>query len=245
MIFQQGHSQTVVDALSFKDGVEIGNFRYVTGSGKNRRVHSYFYAKLTLKRPLPNIVVDCRRNNFFGMTNLPDVYSQSQKIRLEGDFSDNFDVYIPEGYGRDALYVLTPDVMQALLELGGKFDLEVVDDQLYMYHPVQVDLTRQKMLEPMLGMVGMVMDEIGTQAARYSDERIEDAASTTTVAAPEQRLKKAFNWKLLMLVTVFAVLQVAIFVLPNEYSTVVSLLMGVLIWSVVIFAVVSSLKRQR
>ncbi|GAA1328325.1 hypothetical protein ACFSWE_11195 [Leucobacter albus] len=55
-----------------------------------------------------------------------------QRLPLEGDFHRSFTVYCPSGYERDALYLLTPDVMAALVDGAQGFDVEIVDDRLLL-----------------------------------------------------------------------------------------------------------------
>lgn len=58
--------------------------------------------------------------------------ARSQRLGLEGDFNRFFDVYCPNGYERDALYLLTPDVMAALVDGARGFDVEIIDDRLIL-----------------------------------------------------------------------------------------------------------------
>lgn len=61
---------------------------------------------------------------------LRTLFPGSQRLRLEGDFDRYFAVYVPPGYERDALELLTPDVMACLIDHGRHWDVEIVDDRL-------------------------------------------------------------------------------------------------------------------
>ncbi len=50
------------------------------------------------------------------------------ELELEGDFGKHFELHVPAGYERDALYVLTPDVMQVLIDEAADRRVEIVDD---------------------------------------------------------------------------------------------------------------------
>jgi len=245
MIFDEGSNREVLDALTFSEGFEIGNYQYVTGSGKNRRTNTYSYVRISFPRHLPNMVLDSKQNNFLGMTNLPDVYNAAQKLQLEGDFNQHFDVYVPAGYERDALYVLTPDVMAMLIDLGGNYDMEVVDNEFYIYYPVHLKLDMPLMVERTITMVARVMDEFGRQVGRYSDERAATQSLGAVVAPEGRRLKRGVNWKIAVAVVIFIAVDVLLFLAPNDYKILLMLAHGALIWSVVIFAVVSSVRRRR
>jgi hypothetical protein len=170
MIFDEGHSRMLNDSLAFANGFEVGNYTYVTGTGKNSVSHAYTFVRVSLKRNLPHMVLDAKSNNFFG-SNLPDRFSDSQRLSLEGDFDKYFDVYVPQGYAKDALYVFTPDVMQVLVDRGSEHDIEVVGDELYIFRSGKLDLTSKEQLEDTLAIAEAISDELKDQSKRYVDER--------------------------------------------------------------------------
>ncbi|HVS59028.1 MAG TPA: hypothetical protein VHD60_04845 [Candidatus Saccharimonadales bacterium] len=55
---------------------------------------------------------------------------KNQQLQLEGDFNKYFTVYAPRDFQVLALSILTPDVMQTLLDQGGGFDVELYDNHL-------------------------------------------------------------------------------------------------------------------
>ncbi|MGO3146223.1 MAG: hypothetical protein ACTIJ6_00945 [Leucobacter sp.] len=80
---------------------------------------------------LPHILLLRRglRMPTFSTTTSP---KREQRLQLEGDFNTYFTVFCPTGYERDALYLLTPDVMGALIDGARTFDIEIVDDRLIL-----------------------------------------------------------------------------------------------------------------
>lgn len=123
MVFDEGHSRSLNDAFRLPDGVEIGNYTYVTGSGKHSQTHTWGYAKVKLPRRLPHMVLDAKGNNMWRFSNLSDAIDRSQVLKLEGDFNTYFTLYAPQAYERDALYVFTPDVMAAMIDHGKQYDI--------------------------------------------------------------------------------------------------------------------------
>lgn len=92
----------------------------VGGSGE-----SYYSAiTVSLKTTVPEIVLDAKRNNRW-ISSLPNYYKQNQRLHLEGDFDSYFDLYTPTKWRIETLSIITPDVMQALITSGYKFDLEI------------------------------------------------------------------------------------------------------------------------
>lgn len=188
LIFDEGHSRSIVDAVQFPGGVEIGNFMYITGHGKNASEHHWGYARVTLTRRLPHMVLDARSNDIFGkISNLPDSF-RGQTLSLEGDFDKYFKLYVPQEYQRDALYVLTPDVMAALIDTGSAHDIEIIDDQLYIYGPA-LDLGQRSSVESIMAIIDKIGSELIAQTDRYADERVDNRAANI-VAEPGRRLRK-------------------------------------------------------
>lgn len=95
---------------------------------------------IRLHRPLPHIIVRAtgRGTRAFSVSAVPDA---AQRLSLEGDFDRFFDLYCPEGYEADALFLFTPDVMAQAIDDAGGWDIEIVDDLLLMVHPRDVVTT--------------------------------------------------------------------------------------------------------
>lgn len=194
MIFDEGHSRKLKEALVLADGTELGNYQYVTGSGKNRSTHNFGYIRIPLTRSLPHMVLDARSNNLFGaLSNLPDTFHRDQTLSLEGDFDKYFTLYAPKQYERDALYVFTPDVMAKLIDEGKGYDMEVIGKELYVYTSGRIDLSDQAVLSSVLGIVSTIAAELRDQTAHYADERVGDR-SANVVAPQGARLKRGVNW---------------------------------------------------
>lgn len=205
MIFDEGHSRELREGYVFADGAEMGNYRYVTGSGKNRTTHDWAYIKVKLPRRLPHMVLDAKKNNIFGrFSNLTDTFDGSQTLSLEGDFNDHFTLYAPKQYERDALYVFTPDVMARLIDTGSGFDMEVIDDELYIYRAASFNLGSETELRTLLGIVSTISSELKDQTGYYADERVGDRTQNI-IAAPGARLKHGVNWLAVFIIVVMVV----------------------------------------
>jgi hypothetical protein len=212
MIFDEGDSRRINEALLFADGTEIGNYQYSTGSGKNRHTHYWSYVRIKLARRLPNMVLDARKNNLFGnFTNLPDSFSRNQTLSLEGDFNNYFTLYAPKEYERDALYVFTPDVMAAVIDVGQTYDMEVVDDNLMLYSTDRGVLSSEDRLNTLLAIIEKIGTELRDQSDYYTDERTGDRAANI-VAEPGRRLKNSVS-----IPTIIAVVLVIIYHIINAY----------------------------
>lgn len=178
MMFGSGHSKKFTDIVTFSNGLiaEIGVFKCTTGSGKSRQDHYYSYVRVKLPRRLPNMILDSKQNNSFGgrLSNLPQGFSVDQHLSLEGDFDSHYNLYVPEQYHRDALYVFTPDVMHALVDSARNYDCEVIDDSFYIFADSPTRPTKLTMIQEMTVIAQRVGREISEQADTYADERIGD-----------------------------------------------------------------------
>lgn len=88
---------------------------------------------LQLGRELPHIVVQARQNKRIGGRAIPMLFVPSQILSLEGDFDRHFTLYCPREYERDALYLFAPDLMALLIDEASAFDIEIVDDTMFVY----------------------------------------------------------------------------------------------------------------
>jgi predicted secreted protein len=190
-IFQVGYSKAAYDYFMTTSGrsVDFGNYRYTTGSGKNRTTHSWGFLALQLDRRLPNMVLDSKSNNgLFGGTNLPQAFSRDQVLSLEGDFDKYFTLYCPREYEQDALYVFTPDLMALLIDDAAPFDVEIVDDWMFVYSAHPFEATSPATYQRLFRIVATVGAKAVTQTERYHDDRV--ASPGANIVAPQgQRLR--------------------------------------------------------
>lgn len=192
IIFGSGHSKVFrqLFVAEHRDFVELGNYEYTTGSGKNRQTHSHGFMRIKLPRRLPNMVLDSKKNNFFGgrFSNLSVGFGRDQHLSLEGDFDKYFTLYAPVQYKRDALYVFTPDVMQTLVTAAHAYDCEVIDDNLYIYGSTRFALGDRQLITELDSIARLLRKELHDQTDYYADERVGDR-TLNQVAPAGARLK--------------------------------------------------------
>jgi hypothetical protein len=205
MLFDLGHTRILKDGITFQNGVQVGAFKFVTGSGKSQQTHNWVFASMPLPRKLPHMVLDAKKNNIFKViSNLPESLDKNQRLSLEGDFDQHFTLYAPKEYKTDALYIFTPDVMQAALENGGMYDMEVVDDRFYIYNEMNYGLAKPKIMKSMLDIINKVGREIAEQGDYYADARVGDRAANI-VAEPGRRLKTKVGLVSIILVIIYVI----------------------------------------
>ncbi len=145
------------------DGPDYGT---VGRADRNGAVHSTgtSYLAIRLDRKLPHIVLQRRRGVTFYAGEVPE-------LELEGDFGEHFELHVPKGYERDALYVLTPDVMQALIDEAADQRVEIVDDWLFVFGE-RFDVTDPDVHTRMHRVTAAIAAQVQPQADGYRDERV-------------------------------------------------------------------------
>jgi hypothetical protein len=176
-IFGLGGSRQVSDHMRSASGrfIDYGNYHYMTSNGKNQQRHDWGFLAMRLDRPLPHMVLDAKANDGIFASSLPATFSRNQRLSLEGDFDRYFTLYCPREYERDALYVFTPDLMALLIDEAAAFDVEIVDDWLFVYTPRALAMTDPAVHERMFRIVSTVGAKTVTQTDRYVDARAQVA----------------------------------------------------------------------
>lgn len=191
----------------------IGNHTATIGSGRQAKVHTWGYVDIRLDAVLPHLVLDARANNSIRRPRLPVAFARSQRLSLEGDFDRHFALYCPDGYEADALYLFTPDIMARFIDTAALFDVEIVEDHLFLYAPGQMSTLDPEHWTRLLDAVDVVTRRV-TQWERWRDERLRSDGATVLggrgapsltsvprgVASGGRRLRfRADWWWLLML----------------------------------------------
>ncbi len=159
--------------LRFTDGTTVSNYGQVT---------------IPLKKAMPHIVLDAKGNNgFFGATSLPEGFDKSQVISLEGDFDKYFTLYGPEGYQTDVRYILTPDVMQVLIDHARGRDVVIRGSTLELSLGV-INFASAQSVRDALAVVTVLRREIAKQADAYRDDKAPAADGGQQVVAEAGRV---------------------------------------------------------
>ena len=174
LLFNEGRSRASTLHLFSPTGVlaDVGGYEYVTGSGRNRTTHHWRFAAFRLPHPVPHLLLDAKANNGVWGTNLPETFASSQRISLGEPFDSHYQLYAPEGYGRDAFQLLPPNVMEALLNAPAVYDIEMVDDWLFCYTQSQQDLTNPATWRLLETIANGVLGSLTPVVNRYSDSRL-------------------------------------------------------------------------
>jgi hypothetical protein len=171
---------------------------FVVGDREGATMHTVRAVRIPLPSEAPRITLRSRRGGG-ALSVLPRRPNGRSRLRLEGDFSDVFEVSVPTGYEADALYVLTPDLMVILLDESADLDLEIVDSTLHVYFPA-VDLTDEAELRSFIAVIAALYDRFGRRTLLYRDEAAEPLDPATyrrdgdTLADRARRVDTRVRW---------------------------------------------------
>jgi hypothetical protein len=177
VIFDTGTDRTAERRLATTAGrhVEIGNYRYTIRADRqeNSKVYGWGYVAITLDRRLPHLLLDAKANDnsVFGIrtSNLPVDLASDQKLSLGGEFDDKFTLYAPSDYGRDAFYIFAPDLMALFIDRLGTFDVEIIDDTMFVYGS-RFDLLDPRTYDWLQKLVDTVVARTVRRTERYNDD---------------------------------------------------------------------------
>ena len=152
----------------------LGNYKY-ENSKVTLKNYKFGLIAIDLKKELPTIYINSKINdgNVYGqlITGGLGGYKRSQKFDLEGDFNNYFNVYAPKDYQRDALYVLTPELMAHIVDYAKDFDLEIVDNYLKLYRPNRLIEYKETDLDYIFTIIMYFGKEFTQNTKRYKDDR--------------------------------------------------------------------------
>ncbi|HYG84202.1 MAG TPA: hypothetical protein VD907_04935 [Verrucomicrobiae bacterium] len=167
-LFGYGHSRRASEVLKGETNglpFQLFNYTYTEGHGKYAHTYNLAMAAVELPYQMPQLVIDSLIETGSGRTSvLPIDFKRSQKLTLEGDFSQYFALYAPEQHAVDALTVLAPDIMHTLIEKNALCDIEIIGRRMYFYWPKK--LRQAKDYEQVLEAFESVMAQVAPPLKR-------------------------------------------------------------------------------
>lgn len=177
------HTDKVISGAYGSHPFWFGTHVYTIGSGKNARTISTGVLAVSLPRAVPRVIVDGRQNTMHAAQEV----DRSQRLELEGDFGKYFTVYCPKDYERDVLYFLTPELMQLLIDMDDKFDMELVGNKMYFYSDREI-LPNEAAIKNLFTVISQLAGEVVENTARYQGWRADKHVAS--VAPAGLQLKK-------------------------------------------------------
>jgi len=187
-----GHSAGVREYPRFVD--QDGRVEFGTVRIRMPRTRPRSYVSVTLASPLPHLVLDSVANDGV-RSGLPENLAERQRISLEGDFDRVFRAYAPRGYGRDALYVLTPDVMAALADHARDYDVEIIDDRVVFFRADRRRWDDPALWREVEAILAHVVPRVRQRSLRYMDERVDGQAAVDIARNAVRERSRSMAWR--------------------------------------------------
>ncbi|MDQ2973189.1 MAG: hypothetical protein M3Q79_01750 [bacterium] len=180
------------------------DFHRRTRSGTYLAKNAYYIVfEIQLKRYLPHVLFD-RKNT--KRSQFKTIYLKAQRVSVQSGFDDIFDTYAPQTYNIDLLSFITPEVMEALVEVKDA-DIEIINDKLLLYAPLLDKMELETFANKGLGLAAHINDNIDT----YRDDRLLGEERQKNVLPFARTLLKSPR-KNLMLVVLFGVATISIII---------------------------------
>jgi hypothetical protein len=118
-------------------GYEFKFYEYVFNSGNigtkpsDSNKNTISVIEMDLKKDLPYMILDSKNNDRI----INRINQGLNKYSLESVFDDYFQLYFEKGKHVDVLSIVSPDVMQVLIDLNSKFDIIIKDKKLFIAIP--------------------------------------------------------------------------------------------------------------
>jgi hypothetical protein len=161
---------------------ELGDFVWTVDHGGGKKgigTYAMAYVAVRLPRELPLIVLASTTPGAGEFLAHPD-----QVLSLEGDWDRHFTLYCPAGYERDALQIMTPDVMAAMIDGASAWSAQTLGGWLVFVSQQTFTRARPEAYGRALRLIE-VAKQFDEQAEHYSDSRVGDRA--LDAIAPEGR----------------------------------------------------------
>ncbi len=127
-VIGQDHKTSPIVVAEINNKIwHILEHQYSEGSGRSRRDYVHTIVRVKLPKILPYIALDSKKNSG-GLRVFPHA---THKVKLEGDFNDYFTLHFQNGASSDVLSIISPDVMQTLIDSSQQEDIEIIDDNIY------------------------------------------------------------------------------------------------------------------
>jgi hypothetical protein len=127
------------------------------------QAYSYFFIVLHASLPASFTNILLLQRSFLSKLKNFGEHSGLQQIRLEGDFNKTFDTYIAPNSQVEALSLLTPDVMQQMMNIAPNPSLQVNGPSLFV--SLESKYLTPDVIQPLLQNVAALLAKIESKAS--------------------------------------------------------------------------------
>lgn len=193
-----------------------------TKNGQYKSGEAYYTViEYKLPRQLPHLMFDSKtaKGRQFKLS-----FAGSQKLDLEGNFANYFDLYSPQYYQIDTLSFITPEVMEVMIQ-NSSCDIEIKGDSLMIFAP----LLNNQQIEEFEASTRNLWQELSHNLKHYRDDRLDKLIGKEKVTDfgasllgnPNKYLPPILITGLVVTAIIYYSLTLSIKILYNEFSIIV------------------------
>lgn len=182
--------------------------------GKSR---DYVVARIATTNKLPSMILDSKKTEAVEEFSIPVNF-----VSLEGDFDEYFSLYCRKDDQINALSIITPDVMQALIQVAPLVDIEISDNYIYLITRGNIAVSTVKKA---LKAVDIVASEFSHQASHHRSgdmtaKQLRVSTKPNIIPKSIHQMRTRLNYKARGLLLILAI-PAAIYLLILAYYLVV------------------------
>lgn len=169
-LFRTRSRQLVISVDSKDYAAEIGDDLQAEWIFQSGAISKFKGISIKLDKALPHMYLDSHHDSKF---NGPRFYIPlKNKVSLEGDFDSYFQLYAANGYKQLALSIISPDVMQTLIDSASKYDVEIIRKTIRIISQKNV-YNKPKAEQRLLDAAGPLLREIEQRMKSWNDHDYE------------------------------------------------------------------------
>ncbi len=133
-LFNLGHSHSMTNVVSgsFTDNnLSLFDYQYTIGSGKNSHTYACTATQIDYPSVLAPVLLTVDYQSFGGIV---PFFGAWEKIKPEGNFDKNFDLYTKKEFEIEALQIFSPDFMVKMLGSWPEFNLEFNGNKIIVFY---------------------------------------------------------------------------------------------------------------
>ena len=123
--------------------------------------------EVLLPKHFPHIFLDSHAND--KSQNAKLLINPNEKLSLEGNFDSYFQMFAPKQYQTLALSVITPDIMQRLIDAAGKYDVEIKGGVLRLITEANLRNRPERQAE-LVEVAGIITKEIDHKLLSWKED---------------------------------------------------------------------------
>jgi|GEM_PF-3137890 len=159
---------------------EVYAYETITGGGKSQQTWDFSVARVALPAALPHIMLRARKG--LGQEVRQD-FADHESLQLEGNFQDYFSLQIEKGQELNVLEIITPDVMQTIVDLSQTEDIEILGNELFFIQSGDARTPEpvRQLVQSVSGVSAQILEQVAHTAVRGVAQQ--EVKAPETVAA--------------------------------------------------------------